>query len=509
MGNDAFQTSLRDLAAIIFRRKWDFLLVFATATCIGATWLWLVRGDAWEVSGKVLVRAGREQTPPPTMLAERGMMLSDPQQYVNTEVEFLRNRDLIARVVDRMGLDRPSAPNASPSGVVPRIRHALRSGVDRPREWVNHALVRSGARPAIAPRDAIVAQLYDGLAVIPRRNAGVIEVRLYRPHREGGAALLNALLHEYQHFRREHFEDGSVAGFFDARVTEVAQSLAEIEAHLSALGVEGGAAIVEQEKILLTRVADVEQSASAALRALRHAEARRDRVEHQIEKEHPEFTSVSTFRDDAFAQALLRDLIDLDRTASELRLQELEHGVRTQVNREQRRELLQHLRAGLRTDVEERRALYLAHTAEIRVLRDRLATLQQQQVDWRALERSRRSLEENYLFYRNRQEEASANRALARHQLDNVSILETAVDPVRPAGPRKLSLLMVIIFVAGLAAAAWIAVAEFFDHRIHSVDTLEHRLGIPVLGTVPLYEARRASARPTRRARSSREAANV
>ena len=56
---------------------------------------------------------------------------------------------------------------------------------------------------------------------------------------------------------------------------------------------------------------------------------------------------------------------------------------------------------------------------------------------------------------------------------------------------RKLTLLSGALAVVLLAAFAWVAVAEFFDHRIYSAEALERYAGVPTIGMIPKARAAR------------------
>ncbi len=110
------QTSMRDIATVVFRHLRAVLIIVLTALVCALGWLFLLREDAYDVSAKLLVRIGREQAAPTTVLDPRSMFIADRSLDVNSEVEILYNRELLAGVVDQLGLDRAPAATPAPRG---------------------------------------------------------------------------------------------------------------------------------------------------------------------------------------------------------------------------------------------------------------------------------------------------------------------------------------------------------------------------------------------------------
>lgn len=68
---------------------------------------------------------------------------------------------------------------------------------------------------------------------------------------------------------------------------------------------------------------------------------------------------------------------------------------------------------------------------------------------------------------------------------DEPNIFEEALKPTSPSAPNKVRNIA-IGFVAGLLLAAAIVVVQFIvDDRVRSAETIERKLGIPVLGMMP------------------------
>lgn len=99
-----------------------------------------------------------------------------------------------------------------------------------------------------------------------------------------------------------------------------------------------------------------------------------------------------------------------------------------------------------------------------------------------ALEREVITNRQLYDLFVNRAKETNLLQEMAR---DNVRIIDMAVRPDRPSGPRKTIYLMISV-VAGICAALGTAIfVEGLNNALLSPEQVENKLGIPVLGIVP------------------------
>ncbi|OGL17207.1 MAG: hypothetical protein A3F92_09340 [Candidatus Rokubacteria bacterium RIFCSPLOWO2_12_FULL_71_22] len=114
-------------------------------------------------------------------------------------------------------------------------------------------------------------------------------------------------------------------------------------------------------------------------------------------------------------------------------------------------------------------------------------------------------LSEKEIQYMNLQRESESNQQLYEAVLkrlketgvtggldtNNVSVVEDATVPKVPIKPRKTINLIVSVLV-GLFVGIGIALTiEYFDTTIKTPDDVERYLGLPVIGIVPIFEAKR------------------
>ncbi|MBI2527812.1 MAG: hypothetical protein HYV93_17740 [Candidatus Rokubacteria bacterium] len=480
------RVSVRDLVFILFKRKWSILSILL-ATLVGATvWIGIIRDDLYQVSAKVLVKLGQEQATPPTVLGGPPTVIAYRRADVNSEVDIIQSTEVLGQVVDLLGLDKPAPPGPAPAELIPRIRQRLGARAQGSKAWFNEALINLGFRVRLAPREAAIALLQDGLSVRAPRESNIVVVELLVGTREGASVILNTLLDVYQRFRVKLHQDPGAVPFFEAEASDAGERLREAEAELQRFEAGGGiTALQKQKEVLLGQIAEAQSLVNQAKLDLDEATAKVQRFEPEVKKGEPNFAALGAFKRDAFPHTLLLQLADLQKERERLRMTDLDGGLRIQNNRSQFELLLGMLMSNLRSVRAEAQAEYWARIATADALQARVRALHGREAQWTALKRKIKVLEEAYIFYRKKLEESSADATLRGRNIGNVVVAERAMDPFQAVGARKSTLLSLAAVMAVLAALAWVAVAEAFDYGAYTATALEEFMGAPVIAVVP------------------------
>jgi uncharacterized protein involved in exopolysaccharide biosynthesis len=101
------------------------------------------------------------------------------------------------------------------------------------------------------------------------------------------------------------------------------------------------------------------------------------------------------------------------------------------------------------------------------------------------LEREVTLLQENYMLYAAKKENALIFSDRKKRNLANVSIADRAEVPSKPFSPKRVLFLMVSIFIGFFAALGTPFILEFIDHRIKFTHDIEEMLSLPVISTIP------------------------
>jgi polysaccharide biosynthesis protein PslE len=489
-----FHITARDLLQVVFKRKLSFLLVTLATFVAGAFWIFFIRDDTYQVSAKLMVRIGHEQASTASVSGPPIMITGERMQDVNTEADILASTDLIARVVDHFKLYGPDQREARPDGLIKGLKHDIRWWLRDLREWRDEQLIRFGLRERIDRREMIINLFRAALDVHSEKNSNVVTATLNVPARKDASRLLNTLLDFYQVFRLDLYRDNGTKEFFRTEAGGAGAQLRQAEDELKILEETSNISALEKQKeLLLSEISTLEREAKQAAIEAQETQEKVNRVRSEMQAKDPNFASLGAFAANSFPDHLLQQLAALDREREVLRMTEMDSSTRIRNNRSQFQVILGMIATNLRSVAAERQSVYEARLRDLAARRAELNALQEKQTTWTALKRKVRILEENYLINRRKLDESAASVAMEKQKISNVAVVQHAVDPIEPLGISKVKLLGLAMFVALIAALSWIAIAEFFDHAVYTPEALEQRLGLRVLGVVPVGKVPRWS----------------
>ncbi|HBY58281.1 MAG TPA: hypothetical protein DEH78_00560, partial [Solibacterales bacterium] len=354
------------------------------------------------------------------------------------------------------------------------------------KDFSNELMIKAGLRMKVPPRDMAIELLHRGIIALPQRESNIVIVKLIFPMREYAATILNTYLDFYLKYRLRLYENREAASFFESEVKASSQELSDAERRLRETEDRGNIQALEKQKeVLIAEVTRLGALVADARIARDDAADKLARLELEKRKPEPEFAALGGFQQESFAHSILLQLADLQRQREQLRMTDLDTGVRIANNRRQFEELMRLLEANLRSVRVDRQKVFDQRSAELDRARTSLRSLHDSEMEWTSLKRQLRLLEEKDSFNRKKFTEAASTDSLTKRQIGSVAIVERAIDPVMTAGPRKVLLLGIIGAGALLLALTWLALAEFFDHGIYDGDRLARLLDAPVLAVVP------------------------
>jgi uncharacterized protein involved in exopolysaccharide biosynthesis len=478
------QASLRDLFYVLFRRKWSFLFVLA-ATLFGAVfWLWVVRDDLYVTETKVLVKSGQEEAPPASIVGAGPMVVTYRSQNLNSEIDIFKSSEIIAQVVDKYHLDAPKPPAPVPTKFVARTRYRAKQLVRAIGDWRDELFIKIGLRERLTDREKTIGTLQQALNVGAQRDSNVFVAQLKLPERVGSSIVLSAILDEYLSFRSKMFSTQGHS-VFQAEVQRNQGALQRADSDLQHFENTSDIATLEkQQEGLVDQIARARTILRDAQVAYEESSSKVRTLDSEIKKDNPNFGALGDFERESFPQSILRQLADLEKEREKLRMTDLDTTERVVNNRKQFRALAEMLAANLRSTMAEKQSEYEVRKAALVSLQDELTNLHSKQSEWAALKRRSAEAEGIYTFYRRKLEETSASDALEKNRVMNVAVIQHPMDPLQPDGMRKTMLLGIAMGFGFIAALAWISIAEFFDHRVYTIDQLTQHMKAPVLAVV-------------------------
>jgi uncharacterized protein involved in exopolysaccharide biosynthesis len=470
----------RELAATIFRRP--RMVAGSFALVVLATMLFAVFSARYESHFKVLLRRGRfdpivSPQPPSVMDFTRPGIT---EEELNSEVELLRDEDLLKEVVRQAGLLAANIPDPN-----------------RPAE-IEHA----------------VRRLARGLDVEPLKKSNLIQVSYRDTDPERAARVLSVLstLYEQKHTNLQR-PPGEVE-FFDQQTAEYEKKLRQSEGELvSFTHTRGVVSAALERDIALQRLGE----ADAARRQIDE-----DRVEtgRRIESLQEQLRSFPTrsvtlkhWADNPLAlEKMKTHLLELQLKRTEL-LSRFEPSYRLVQEVEQeiadtRASIAAEALSPVRDETTEKdpnyewarmemekaqvqrdglQARQSAAASQVASLRASAQQLQSDSVDQENLMRAAKTDQDNYLLYLHKREEARIGDALDERRILNVAIVEAPVAPVLPIHPLPYYFLLAgglaLVFSLGIAFTS-----EYLDPTIRTPGEACALLDVPVLAWFPAPE---------------------
>jgi len=487
--------TVRDLMTVIFRHRTLIVASFLAILLGVVVGTWLLPKQ-YEAQMKILVKRERAD---PIMTPDRSsqsLALRDiTPEDLNSEVELLKSRDLLEKVVVACGL-HTLQPDSAPG---PAVDPKTANGSDEP--------------PGLDLRiPRAVGTLEKVLVVEVIAKSKLIEVRYAARDPQLAAKVLQTLSALYLEKHVAVHRPPGVFDFLQQQTDQYKKGLAAAEKQLAEFSQKKDVVSIEIEKdIVLRKRSDFETQ----LRDTQTAEAamgqRIKSLETQAGSRPPRVvTQVRITENPALVQQLRTSLLNLELKRTEL-LTKYEPGYRavqevdTQIA-QTREALAQTEKDVIRdetTDLDTTRqwldeelararaelVTLKARSAEIakvvEAYRESARQIGRKEIEHVDLVRSAKTAEENYLLYLRKQEEARISDELDRKRIVNVAIMEAATIPAFTSSPRwdlNLILGFVLAFLASLGLAF---IVDYMDPSFRTPDEVEGYLGLPVLAATP------------------------
>ena len=499
--------SLRELFTVVFKR-WKMIVIFAVVVFVGAIVFALTHPDTYVVKATLLVdRARADVALAPTDSSQVISQLNE--QDLNSEVEALKNRELIEEVVKALGVGEQtqSAQN----------QHVQRGWIAGVRSWIRSAL---GSTPLPAA-DQMVLALSNQIGIDLIKKSNVIEVSYRSRDPEWATRVVRTFTERYIQHRAERGQARQAVSFFEGQMKAAEEKLTDSEAALEKYleenqftltkGPVGSDPLAAQKSLVINRLALLRNEAGDAEANIQELSRRIDNLKSRLAQE-PErlFSPDSTKRDPTVAM-VKEHLTQLELKRDEL-LQDFKPDSRYVRDIEAQIELAEKRLAEASADVgamdgtevnpihQSLKEELLSAEAELVGMRARYAALQQQVGSYQnqldslnekafeldALHRQAQTAQEEYLLYRKKHEEARISEAMDQQKLINVTIVQPAQ---RPLKPEALNLRLLVLFglLGGILGGIGLAfTTEFYlDHSFTTGYEIERRLGISHIASIP------------------------
>lgn len=474
--------SVRELAMVLFRQRKVF--VWVSGFVLGVAVLYAIVGTNYEANMKVLVRRGRADAP--VTAEENAPMdltrMSITEEELNSEVELLRDDDVLRRVVQETGMGG--------------------------RDWFHFLRMGEGDAERV---ERAARGLAKKLKVEPMKKTNLIAISYSADDPRVAAKVLRAVEKAYLDKHMEVHRPAGQVRFFEQQTRESRRQLEESKTRLLDFTETHGVIAAAQERDLaLQRLSEVDASGRQTRIDLWETQQRVRELQVQLENL-PERTTtqVRTADNPELLKALKSTLLDLQLKRTQL-LTKYEPGhrlvqeVEQQINQAQAAIIAENVRP-VKDETTDKSAQYEWAKSE----------LQKTQVQWKALQAredatslqvslyrtlanrlgqdaisqddllsTEKAVQENYLLYVKKQEQARLDDALDENGIVNVAIAEHPVAPALPLWSPW------VVLAFGFAAAATAGTgaafaADYLDPAFRDPQDVVAYLNSPVLASLP------------------------
>jgi uncharacterized protein involved in exopolysaccharide biosynthesis len=470
--------TMRDMVAPLFRQRRAGAVVTVSLFAAASLFV-LVRPKQYEAEMKILVKRERVDPVVSGDPAVRPLVRTDvTEDDLNSEVELLKSRDLLAQVAVASGLQHPS--DASPKG-----RNALPD---------------------------VVQALQENLRITPIRRTAFIKVAYHAPEPATAVRVLSEVARLYPEKHLALHRPPGAYEFFTAQAEQFQQQLNEAEARLKEFGRQQNVVTAEVEKqTTLQRLGEFEAALQQTHGAVADATKRIAHLETEVVTTPArQTTAIRTSENRELVRELksrifelevkyadlLRKftptyprVIDVEQELSQARsaLERAEQSPLTEETTDQNptHQWLDGELARVKAERAASVARAAALTTSVAVYRAKARELDDKATMQQDLMRAMKSAEENYLLYRRKQEEARISNALDRTRILDVAIAEAPTLPSTPAGVSSLVLLVLGAVTAIVIGTCTAYLLDYLSPYFRTPEEIESALEIPVLASLP------------------------
>jgi len=458
--------SLRDLYRALFRyRKRSIAFFLAIMGLVSVSLAFCPR--KYTSDAQLFVRLGRESValdPTATTGAFVGPNVTRENE-INSIIEVMGSRAIIARVADSIGLDEPAESKLG--------------------------------------RERGITGLMEGINIWSPKSTNVIGVSCEARSPERAQEVVATLIDTYL---EEHLRLNSTPGsfeFFDEQskllkkqLDDASTALRDAKSSFNLASIEGRRdALQQQVSSVETQILDAESGLAASQAKIASMRGALGQLPEAMLKQ---------FANPSGSATTMRELLyELQTREQELLAKYTEDHPSVIAIRKQVQEADKILRSEQPDRSQATTAAVLAEQSTYESLQARakslegqldrlqldLAALNQQEIQVRELERRVTVAETNYLTYMASLEQTRVNQALKRQEISNINVIQPASLVLKPVSPKKGITLAIAFVVACCGGVGLAFVSDQLDHSLGTPEDIEKRLGLPTLVSIPHMKA--------------------
>jgi capsular exopolysaccharide synthesis family protein len=477
---------LRHLWGILLRRKGTAFLTMGLVVLIGLIYTFTATPI---YRGTLLLQIERQEG---QVLDYKGVTPDEESRtgtdFYQTQYELLKSRNLSQRVIDQLGLESQPKRSDEAAGSF------LGNFADSVRVWLagilgaettasEEAQITSEMPSATSQEDALLANL----SIEPVRNSRLVKISYESPRPAEAAAVANAIANNFINMNLERrFEASSYATrFLQEQMQQARANLEDSEQRLVAYARERE--IVDSENRLSILMARLQEMTSALVKA----EASRIEAEAAYlglsDADNP---GVAGLLDSAAIEKLKGRRSELQAEYQQNlevfkpgypKMQQLQRQI-ADIDKTIAQEVAA-IAGAIRLRYETRQREEAKLNQRIAEIKEEILTLQDRSTDHQTL---KREVDTNRQLYEGLLQRLKEVGVTAGIGTNNISVVDAATVPTRPYKPNLTKNLAIALALGLLLGVGLAYLLETLDDSIKTSEDAERRLGVPVLGLMPM-----------------------
>ena len=476
---------------VMFRQRRVFVCV--SGLVLAATILYALFGAKYEANMKVLVRRGRADAP--VSAGENAPLdltrVAITEEELNSEVELLRDDDVLRRVVEETGIGG--------------------------RDWFHFARLGEGQAQRV---ERAARRLAGRLKVDALKKTNLIAISYAADDPQVAAKVLQSVANAYLEKHMAVHRPTGELHFFEQQTVESRRQLEEAQRRLLTFTTQHGVVEAGQQRDLaLQKLSDVDARERQTRIDLAETKQRASELQDLLARL-PERTTTQlrTADNPELLKALKSSLLDLELKRTQLLTKfEPTHRLVQEVDQQiaqAQAAIIAESATPVRDETTDKNVHYEWATAELQQAQVQLKSLQAREAATSVQEAAYRGMAErmgadaitqddllssekaaleNYLLYVKKQEEARMDDALDERGIVNAAIAEQPVAPALPVWSAWMVLGVGLVAASALGTGAAFA-ADYLDPALRDPDDVMAYLNAPVLASLPRDRRRRLSA---------------
>ena len=476
-------SSSRDFFRVWFNWKYHAIFIFILIVVTVAIFMF-VATPMYESRAKVLILPRTTEGVIITADAKLDQIEVITQQDINTEIELITSENVARDTVKSMMEQGPGF------GLNPKTESGATNIVGYLKKSLNNIFVSTGIKEPLPETEANIRALQNALKVEPVAMSDIIIVKLRNKNPQAAATVLGQLLTTYIRHHNQVFSKDEGINFYSDQATQYQTKLAQAEKKLKEFQSRWHIFDLQTQNVSsIDQLSDLDNELKHIEVLIDETEIKiamlRTGLENQIEitKEMRSIPAIIELEKALVPLYIERSSILRKFTKSSREYQDVDDQINLILGQ-------------IRNEVEK---AIRTEELELNVLKTKQKSLSQKMAATQKeadnliekerflndLQRQVELLQENYMLYASKTEDARIYSERNKRNLASVSIAENASIPTKPSSPKKRLMLLVALFTGFFGALGIPFILEFLDHRIKTSDEVQTFLSLPVICTLP------------------------